>query len=130
MLVANYSLISKGFLNIALNSSIGYAVCKIVKNEVPKDIAIILAMDSTCRIAAKHLFDFAFGSTVDKPGNMIHFAFLFATGVIQPISIYLANKLFQAKAKDKISLFGYIALSWKINIMIKDVAFASDLIRK
>ncbi len=127
VLISNLGPFFRGIINVALNSFIGYGVCKIIKNAAPKDVAITLAIDTTCRIATKHLFDFAFGSRVDKPGNMIHFSFLLATGLIQPISVYLTNKLFQTKSKNDISFFGYIALSWKVNIMIKDIGFSSGL---
>ena len=121
MNVSNINPIARGMINVVLNSSIGYASCTLFKKENPKDIATILAIDSTFRIATKHLFDYVFGSKVDKSGNMVHFAFLLSTGLIQPLSVYLADKLFHAKSKSTISTFGYIALSWKGNIMIKDI---------
>jgi hypothetical protein len=124
MLAASLGLLSRGAMNVALNSSVGYGLCKITKEETPRDIAIILAIDSTCRIAAKHLFVLAFGSKVDEAKNMVDFAFLLTTGLIQPASVYLADKLFRAKPPRPISLFGYIALSWKVNMMTKDVVYS------
>ena len=121
MNVSNITPIARGMINVALNSSIGYVSCTFYKNENPKDIATILAIDSTFRIVTKHLFDYVFSSKVDKPGNMVHFAFLLSTGLIQPLSVYLAGKFFHAKSNNGISTFGYIALSWKVNILFKDI---------
>ena len=124
MLAVGFRALSRGAMNVACNSLVGYGLCKITQKGTPRDIAIILAIDSTCRIAAKHLFDQAFPGKVDQARNMVHFAYALTTGLIQPASVYLADKLFRAKSPGPISLFGYIALSWKVNMMTKDIAYS------
>lgn len=129
MLTSHFGPITRGVLNAALNSSFSYGFAKLTEEDSPRSIAIIVAIDTTFRIAAKHLFDHVFGAKVDSPRNMVHFSFLLVTGLIQLMSAYVADRYFRARSKSQISLFGYIALSWKVNIMVKDLAFTSRLIK-
>src|SRR5574342_67663 len=116
------SLFVRGAINVALNSGSSYVVCKMAGDADYKHLMTTIAIDTTYRIATMHLLSFAFGKEkVENSGNMVHFSFLVATGLIQPLSVYLADKVCTGQKKDWISTFGYIALCWKINMLIKDI---------
>ena len=113
--------VSKAAVNTAFNSFVGYGLCKIFQGESPRDIAIILAIDTAFRIATLHLLNARFG----KGTAMVNLVFPASSALIQPLSSYLAHKLFLTNTRNHISLFGYIAASWKANMMLKGTLKAS-----
>jgi hypothetical protein len=108
--------------NILFNAGAGYCISKQFDPATRSyDLAVVLAIDTALRIIASHALS-AFYQSVRETAQMGHLLFLGATLLIQPCSVYLARRFFAAQAPRYIHLGGYIALSWKLNMIVKHFA--------
>lgn len=113
---------AKPVINVAFNSCAGFGISRALRQHQAKDVAIILAIDSTLRIIVQKSFAAMLIDT-QKRGSWGSFSWMAITLLIQPTSVYLAQRIFNAQAPDPLSLFGYIAAGWKANMMVKDLTF-------
>jgi hypothetical protein len=108
-------------LNIVFNSSADFALARVFQPLHAKNVAIVLAIDSIFRITAVNFLSLMKYSM--NRGSWGQLSFLCITLLSQPASVYLARKLFHVQAPEPISLFGYIAASWKANMIVKELLF-------
>lgn len=112
---------------VALNSLIAYSLASYFKDEEANDMALIVAIDTTFNITVTHLIKTFYGSQVNKYGAMAFLTYYATPVLTQPVSTYLANRIFNAKVKSHITLFGYKSLSLRVNFMLLNVMFHAKI---
>ncbi len=115
--------------NWVVNSGAAYFFSKFLKDSESREIAIIVTVDTLFRIAITHALD-ALNLPYLQPGTAGHLLFPCLSLLSQPLSVAFAKKAFTIKgdwnsSASFMKLFGYIALGWKANMMVKDVLFLS-----
>ncbi len=121
----------RGGFNVAVNAVIACRINGIIFNVgvQSRDLAIIVAIDTAFRIALTHVLDALKIPFLEK-GTAGHLLFPCLTLLTQWLSIKIAHRFCNADHylnKKHFELFGYIALTWKINMMIKDVMYLAGL---
>ncbi len=120
--------IARPAFNVLVNSGIACCARKItVNDEQCRDVAIIVAIDTAFRIAITHALD-ALEIPYLQKGVAGHLLFPCLTLITQPISVAIAHRLFSINERWStrqtfIATFGYIAVGWKANMMLKDVMY-------
>jgi hypothetical protein len=126
-----YSLIgsiARPALNVAGNSLVAYLTTSFFSEHTSnRVIVIIVAIDTVFRIAITHVLD-AIKISYLQTGSAGHLLFPCLTLLTQPLSIKIAQRFFNApskwsEGKSFMRIFGYIALSWKMNMMAKDMLY-------
>ncbi len=124
--------LGRGSFNVVVNAGAVYSASYLLtsKDYINDQVTLIVAIDTAFRIAITHVLDALKIPFLEKGTGRLLFSCL--TLLTQPLSIKVAQKLFNAstywnKNQSRIEVFGYIALGWKANMMIKDVLYLTDL---
>jgi hypothetical protein len=129
--------LGRGSFNVIVNAVTAYSVTKCIYNYYSstkrRDVSIIVAIDTTFRIAITHVLDALKIPFLEK-GTAGHLIFPCLTLLTQPLSVKIAQRFFNtdsswSKKQHYLEMFGYIALGWKANMMIKDVMYLTGLIK-
>ncbi len=96
-----------------------------------RDLAIIIAIDTAFRIAITHVLDALKIPFLEK-GTAGHLLWPCLTLLTQPLSVKISERFFKTHPdwgtkKASIEMFGFIALGWKANMMLKDVMYLTGL---
>jgi hypothetical protein len=125
--------LGRGSFNVIVNAGTAYFSAPYItlKNYPRGNLAMIVAIDTAFRIAITHLLDALKISFLEK-GMAGHLLFPCLTFLTQPLSVKVAQKFFNASPhwdfkQSRIEVFGFIALGWKANMMIKDVMSLTGL---
>ena len=125
--------VGRGSLNVAVNTVIAFWINGNMFNTgiQSRDLAIIVAIDTAFRIAITHVLDALKIPFLEK-GTAGHLLFPCLTLLTQRLSIKTAQRLFNtdpylSKKENHFALFGFIALGWKANMMIKDVLYLTGI---
>jgi hypothetical protein len=118
---------SKASFNVALNSSAAYGAAICVGEPDTRDIFIIVAIDTVFRIAIIRALE-ALHLNYHQIGFATHLIFPCLTLLTQPMSVKIARRVFNINQKWDtrpyfMTVFGYISLGWKLNMMSKDVIY-------
>lgn len=108
--------------NIVGNGTVAYGLSRLLQTDRPRDVAIIVAIDTVFRIATIHALS-ALSLPYEKPKTIGHLIFPCLTVLIQPLSVKIAQRLFHVKAPHYLSTMAYIFFGWKANMMAKDVIY-------
>ena len=114
-------------LNTSFNAATAYLANRFVGDGQGRNIAVLVALDTLFRITITHVLS-ALKIPYLLTGSAGHLLFPCLTLLSQPLSVIVADKFVGIDhrwytRKFFIALFGYIALSWKVNSMIKDVMY-------
>jgi hypothetical protein len=127
------SAFGRGSFNVLVNAGIAYSTSRSIFGNPNRsqDIAAIVAIDTAFRIAITHVLDALKIPFLEK-GIAGHLLFPCLTLLTQPLSAKIAQRYFVTHSfwsdkKNYPELFGYIALSWKVNMMLKDVMYLTGL---
>lgn len=122
--------------NVGVNMVTAYVVNGIIWNDPlsTRDIVIIVGVDTTFRIGITHVLD-ALKIPFLQTGTAGHLLWPCLTLLTQPLSIKIAERFFKTdpnwiKKERFVELFGYIALGWKANSMLKDVLYLTGILQK
>ena len=112
--------------NVLVNSSAAYGVSRLINAPDCRDIAIIVAIDTAFRIGIIHVLS-ARNIHFHQNDLVGHLLFPCLTLLTQPLSVKIA-RIFNVNARWQtrpyfITTFGYIALGWKMNMMVKDILY-------
>ena len=125
--------LGRGSFNVLVNTATACAASSLGYRsfDLRRDIAIIVAIDTVFRIAITHVLDALKIPFLEK-GTAGHLLFPCLTLLTQPISVEIAQRFFKtdprwSTKKAYIEMFGYIALGWKANMMLKDVMYLAGL---
>lgn len=124
--------LGRGSFNVIVNAATTYSARYIMTKNYPRrDIAMIVAIDTAFRIAITHVLDALKIPFLEK-GTAGHLLFPCLTLLTQPLSVKVAQRFFNAGSywnttQSRIEVFGFIALGWKANMMIKDVMYLTGL---
>jgi hypothetical protein len=125
--------LGRGSFNVGVNVATAFVANGIIWHDPPssRDLAIIVAIDTAFRIGITHVLDALKIPFLEK-GTAGHLLFPCLTLLTQPLSVKIAQRFFNAdpywsKKERYIELFGYIALGWKANMMIKNVMYLAGL---
>ena len=125
--------VGRGHFNVLVNTTTAYSASVCVSNYRPnnRDVAIIVAIDTAFRIAITHVLDALKIPFLEKE-TAGHLLFPCLTLLTQPLSVKFAQRFFNANSvwstkMRYLEVFGYIALGWKANMMIKDVLYLIGL---
>lgn len=124
--------LGRGSFNVVVNAGVAYSAPYFLpKGYLNRDVAIIVAIDTAFRIAITHVLDALKIPFLEK-GTAGHLLFPCLTFLTQPLSVKVAQKLFNVSPywdtkQSRIEVFGFIALGWKANMMIKDVMYLTGL---
>ncbi len=110
--------------NLVVNTSAAYGLSKVASDDKPRDVAIIVAIDTIFRILISNALT-ALKYTPKEHRTVGELIFLCSTLVTQPISVKIAETFFKVKAPSYLNTLAYIFFGWKVNIMTKDVIFLS-----
>lgn len=124
--------------NVVVNPAAAYGLSYFVEQELsPRDISVIVAIDTAFRIALVHLLGYLTLPS-DKVGSLGHLIFPCLTFLTQPLSVKFAERFSFVKPEPKtinpmlrlpnsryLHLMAYIFFGWKINMMLKDVVYLS-----
>ena len=123
--------VGRGGCNVLVNAATAYLAgyANFNSSDLRREIATIVAIDTTFRIAITHLLDALKIPFLEK-GTAGHLLFPCLTLLTQPLSAKIAERYFEwSKQEFSIRLFGFIALSWKANMMLKDVLYLTGLLK-
>lgn len=125
--------LGRGGFNVFVNTATVYSasVCLGRSSSTINDVAVIVGIDTIFRIAITHVLDALKIPFLEK-GTAGHLLFPCLTLLTQPISVKLAQRFFKVTPYWSLGfryfeVFGYIALGWKANMMIKDVLYLTGL---
>lgn len=113
--------------NVSFNTATAYLANRFVGDGQGRNIAVLVALDTIFRITITYVLS-ALKIPYIQTGTAGHLLFPCLTLLSQPLSLIVADKCIGIdrrwyNRKFFITLFGYIALSWKANMMIKDVVY-------
>ncbi len=113
--------------NLVVNSHTAYFFSKLLKDDNSREIAIIVTIDTLFRIAVTHALD-ALQIPYLQTRTAGHLLFPCLSLLTQPLSVAVAQGYFHINTNWNSSvsfmkMFGYIALGWKANMMLKDVVY-------
>ena len=114
-------------LNTSFNAATAYSASWFIGDGQGRNIAVLVALDTLFRITITHVLS-ALKIPYLLTGSAGHLLFPCLTLLSQPLGVIVADKFVGIDRrwytrKFFIVLFGYIALSWKANSMIKDVIY-------
>jgi hypothetical protein len=125
--------IGRAGCNVGMNAATVFVAGTIISQHFyfNRDVAIIVAIDTVFRIGITHVLD-AWEIPFLEKGTAGHLLWPCLTLLTQPLSAKIAERFFKThpewiKKERFIELFGYIALGWKANMMIKDVLYLTIL---
>lgn len=115
--------------NVSFNAATAYWANWFVGDSQGRNIAVLVALDTLFRITITYVLG-ALKIPYLQTGTAGHLLFPCLTLLSQPLSVKVADRFVGIdnrwyNRKFFIMLFGYIALSWKANTMIKDVLYIS-----
>jgi hypothetical protein len=110
--------------NLVVNTSAACGLSKVASDDRPRDVAIIVVIDTIFRILISNALT-ALKYTPKEHRTVGELIFLCSTLVTQPISMKIAEKVFKVKAPSYLNTLAYIFFGWKANIMTKDAIFLS-----
>ncbi len=110
--------------NLIVNTSAAWGLSKVASDDNPRDVAIIVVIDTIFRIMISNALT-ALKFTPKEHRTVGELIFLCSTLVTQPISVKIAETFFKVKAPTYLNSLAYIFFGWKANIMTKDVIFLS-----
>ncbi len=117
-------VLAKPLFNIVVNSAAVYGAARLLGVDDSQEVALIVAIDTVFRIGIVHALS-AMRLPCQETGLMGHLIFGTLTLMTQRVSTRIAigwlgvNRRWRARAYF-MTIFGYIALGWKVNGMIKD----------
>ena len=127
--------VGRGCFNVGVNVATVYALQHFLfKNPTRgREFARIVAIDTAFRIGITHALDALKIPFLEK-GTAGHLLFPCLTLLTQPLSVKIAERFFNAtpdwnKKETYVVVFGFIAIGWKANMMIKDVMYLTGLIK-
>ncbi len=103
--------------NLMATTGTAYYTSQALQKHDPRDVAIIVALDTVFRSGISHIL-YAIGMRCSCNSNATQLVSICLPLATQPLSVRVARKFFQVQAPDYISTFGYIAFSWKANMII------------
>lgn len=125
--------LGRGSFNVLVNTATAWSAGRIMSDlhYLIRDIPKIVAIDTVFRIAITHVLDALKIPFLEK-GMAGHLLFPCLTFLTQPLSVKIAQRYFKvqsiwSKKENYFEVFGYIALGWKVNMMIKDVMYLTGL---
>lgn len=104
--------------NLVANTGTAYYTSQMLQIHIPRDVAIIVALDTVFRTGISCIF-YAIGIPSPSTNNASQLLSICLPLATQPLSVQVARRVFQVQAPDYISTFGYIAFSWKVNLIIQ-----------
>ncbi len=110
--------------NLVVNTSAAWGLSKVASDDRPRDVAIIVVIDTIFRILISNALT-ALKYTPKEHRTVGELIFLCSTLVTQPISMKIAERFFIEKAPSYLNTLAYIFFGWKANILTKDVIFLS-----
>jgi hypothetical protein len=119
--------------NVGVNVATAFVANSIIFNDPrsSRDLAIIVAIDTAFRIAITHVLG-ALKIPFFEKGTAGHLLGPCLTLLTQPLSVRIAQRFFNtdpdwSTRESYVELFGFIALGWKANMMLKDVMYLTGL---
>lgn len=118
-------------LNVGFNSSSAYSCSRLLNDNDSLKITIVVAIDTIFRLVITHILD-ALKIPYLQTGTAGHLLFPCLTLLTQPLSVGFVQRFSSRKETELfnlnrafgfIKIFGYIALGWKLNMMVKDIAY-------
>ncbi|MBS0647614.1 MAG: hypothetical protein JSS10_00145 [Verrucomicrobia bacterium] len=118
-------IVANSLNNIGLNSSAAYSLSCLFETDNPRDVAIIVAIDTVFRMALSIALS-ALKLPPENPRSIGNLAFVSLTMITQPLSVQVAKRCFGVKPPDYLSTMAYIFFGWKTNLMLKNVIYLAN----
>jgi hypothetical protein len=102
--------------DILINTGVAYCTANVLKTDLSRDVAIIVAIDTVFRIGISILLS-SIRMTSKSNSDVIQLFVLGLPIATQPLSVWVARTYFRVKPPTYISTLGYLSFSWRINLL-------------